>query len=589
VRLYSLGVQVLLNRWQKRKGISVSDKLSSVLLDDRKLRTLLERIAYEMHARGRRGEEADLSRGELLTLLEQPEHLGDAGLASEFLDYVDLRAGLLVGSGGEYEEGGQHPLIYTFPHRTFQEYLVGCHMVNQRAVGREYWRRLQEGDIWYLAAQLGAEELLYERRNTTSFLDLAYDLCPEAAPSTLAKWRAVLLSGHMAALIGHQEIKRDVEQPGGGTVYLNRLLPSLSQTMRKSPLAPVDRAEAGRILARLGDPRVEVSTLGEMEFSWIPAGPFLMKSEHSMNRFSDDARTSVRGTPSIQVELDYGYWIALYPVTNAQFQKFIEADGYSKAEYWVEAQTRGFWSEQGLVSGEISFTEEGEDEIELTTIRTAPRNYGTPFDFSNHPVVGVSWYEAAAFSQWLTEQWHENGLLPEGWRVDLPSEIEWEKAATGGLMIPSEPRIKVASTGLDENPTNEEITVYMNPLPERTYPWGDEHTVYLTNCAEVSIAATSAVGCFPQGKSVYGSEEMSGNIWEWTRTEHEARQYSPLITSLSTSTEGKYRGCRGGSFVLPLDTARCGVCDPDLALRVLSSVGFRLVVVPSAVINSSPV
>jgi len=100
------------------------------------LRRVMERLAYEAHAVGKGEKEAvDLPRGFLLTLLEKSEYFGKTALAVEFMDYVDERAGLLVGRGG----GDDKPLSYGFPHRTLQEYLAGCYLVGLRNAQREYF------------------------------------------------------------------------------------------------------------------------------------------------------------------------------------------------------------------------------------------------------------------------------------------------------------------------------------------------------------------------------------------------------------------------------------------------------------------
>ncbi|MCB0083322.1 MAG: NACHT domain-containing protein, partial [Caldilineaceae bacterium] len=224
VELYSLAVDVLVKRWQQGKEQidNLSLELENLLGDKNRLRQILELLAYEAHrtqAAARRGavqdaeaEEAGgqqpLRRGNLLELLEN-QFDGDNHLANDFLDYIDHRAGLLVGHGGATgQDGGQSatnlkPQTYSFPHRTFQEYLAGCHMKAGRTQDykRNYLRHVNEGDYWRVAALLGAEELFHNKTNLHAVLDLAYALCPVADPQTEEQWRSVVWSAQMAALL----------------------------------------------------------------------------------------------------------------------------------------------------------------------------------------------------------------------------------------------------------------------------------------------------------------------------------------------------------------------------------------------------
>src|SRR5262249_2901958 len=137
VRLYRQAVDVLLRRWQQSKTgkteIVPQPDLVAVLDEERRLLPIVQALAYAAH-RSRQGEQmvSDVPREAALLLLEQPAYLGDIGLAHAFLDYVDHRAGLLVGRGGAPER----PVTYSFPHRIFQEYLAACHLLRQRSMVR---------------------------------------------------------------------------------------------------------------------------------------------------------------------------------------------------------------------------------------------------------------------------------------------------------------------------------------------------------------------------------------------------------------------------------------------------------------------
>ena len=439
-RLYNLAVEVLLNRWQKRKDLLLSPALDAFLHDELKLRACMERLAYEAH-RQKQQHEADLPRSTLLVLLEQKEYLGEVGLAAEFLDYVDERAGLLVGRGGH--EGEAHPPSYAFPHRTFQEYLAGCYLISGRGIGRAYWRHAAEGDYWYLAAQLGAEELLYNRRSTQVLLDLMYDLSPERSPIDKQTWRGALWSGQMAVLLGADLIREDVGEPTGGANYLQRQIPRLHDLLRTSPLTALERAEAGRMLAKLGDPRRHVLDPRHMQLCYVPAGPFVMGDGQEQHEYN----------------IPYPYWISRYPITQAQFGAFVDAGGYANEQYWPEAIQAGFWKD-----GNFKGTWDNQ-------ARNKPNDYGEPFTFDNHPVVGVAWYEALAFTRWLTAQINNAKLSSSAWSVRLPNEPEWEKAARGGLQIPTMATV-VALTALPTVPVTH-APLIDNPAPRVPMPgWG---------------------------------------------------------------------------------------------------------------------
>jgi formylglycine-generating enzyme required for sulfatase activity len=282
---------------------------------------------------------------------------------------------------------------------------------------------------------------------------------------------------------------------------------------RDDLLATTTRAEAGRVLAKLGDPRPEVLDVDAMQFCFAPAGKFIMSE----------------GEEQKSVELP-DYWIAKYPVTNAQPRQFVEAGGYKKPEYWKEGAFKGSSDREP---------------------RDRPEDYGEPFVFENHPVVGVSWHEALAFAWWLDSFFKKrssellakarseedralwDGIASNCLHVTLPTEAEWKKAARG--------------------------------TDGREYPCGKDPDPNCANCSKTGIHITSPAGCFPGGRSVNGAEEMSGNVFEWTR-----------------SLEDKYRILRGGSFIVESRYVRCAVRGQNFPDGGFSDVSFRVVVSPDA-------
>jgi formylglycine-generating enzyme required for sulfatase activity len=180
---------------------------------------------------------------------------------------------------------------------------------------------------------------------------------------------------------------------------------------------------------------------------------------------------------------------------------------------------------------------------------------------ANHPVVWVSWHDAMAYCEWLTAYLREWSGTPEpqatllrmkDWHVLLPSEAEWEKAARG--------------------------------TDGRAYPWGNDPDPDRANSSATDINVTSAVGCFPHGANSYGVEELSGNVWEWTRSLMGDYPYPARGAALAKreelqAPEDASRVLRGGSFwSYPLNVC-CAARYGYAARGFAKYVGFRIVLV----------
>ncbi|CAG1004120.1 partial Serine/threonine-protein kinase Pkn1, partial [Anaerolineae bacterium] len=191
-----------------------------------------------------------------------------------------------------------------------------------------------------------------------------------------------------------------------------------------------------------------------------------------------------------------GYSIAKYPLTNAQFAPFIEAGGYTQDRWWTKA---------GLEARQKGIAWDGSDWKPTGKAWTEPRYWqDAKWNGAEHPVVGVSWFEAVAFCLWLSEV--------TGEKIMLPTEDQWQYAAQG--------------------------------TDGRDYPWGKKWDASRcnNNVDSKSIGITSPVRQYEgKGDSPFGVVDMSGNVWEWCLTD-----YNNKTNELNSDTNR--RVLRGGSW-----------------------------------------
>jgi formylglycine-generating enzyme required for sulfatase activity len=480
--LYADAVDLLLDWWESQRitrdvhghTVLAQPSLTEWLRIDRsKVRALLNEVAFEAHAtQPTLVGPADIAESTLVTRLLYINENEDVK-PRLLVAYLSQRAGLLLPRGVKN---------YTFPHRTFQEYLAACYLtdVDYPDLIAELTR--QDANRWREVTLLAGAKAA---RGTSSALwQLVDALCfrepGDPAFAVADEWGAHLAGQTLIEAANLNQISPR-HRP-----KVERVARTLSQVLTGSALPPTERAQAGRTLARLGDVRSEVFHIDDMVFCLVPAGAF------------------AQGDRGERVELPYSFWIGRFPVTNAQFRLFVAAGGYHEERFWPEAARADFWSGRGFQGRYDSRP------------RNEPRVLEEPFSLANHPAVGISWYEALAFARWLAEYLHGRSLLPSGWMVRLPSEQEWEKAARGGERVAAQPvlaALNTIATQLDEQPT-----LLPNPLPARIYPWGEMADPECANFERTEIGATNSVGCFAQGAAPCGAEELSGNVWEWTRS-----------------------------------------------------------------------
>lgn len=438
---------------------------------------------------------------------------------NDFMDQMRGHAGLLVDRGGRR---------FGFIHLTFMEYLAG------RALARQYLDP-KRGAVAVVSTL--ADHLAEPDWRETSLLCLGALSKSHGSPEgTAAVIEGLLdhephLAGQAALLCGLA--LRDLGVGGVTADAFERTRGVLLDTMRARQGVPAQtRIACGEVLAELGDPRPEVTSLDSMQFCLVPAGTFFLGSTDEDPDAYDNEK---RGAGEYRI--GYDYWIARHPVTLAQFREYVALGGVTPEH------------QEGLK--------------------------GCP----TAPVARVDWHEADAFCRWLTGRWRQAGLLPDGWRVRLPSEPEWEKAARGGFEIPAQP---VTSGLADMQPADRVLD--SNPMPRRHWPWGETFEPDACHFYAHEVWRASPSGCFPTGSSRYGCEDMSGNLWEWTRSIYGDYPYparDPALERRETTQSSRPRVLRGGAFSYNPGGVRCAFRhdgDPD---GRRGYIGFRVVLSPS--------
>jgi formylglycine-generating enzyme required for sulfatase activity len=510
--LYADMVDLLLDWWEGAKATEDlrQPSLSEWLKVDRdQVRMLLNRLAYRAHERQPDIEgTADIAEGELLSGLMRLSQNPEVNPA-RLVEYLSQRAGLLLPRGVE---------VYTYPHRTFQEYLAACHLTDHDYPDLVAGLARGKPERWWEVVLLAGAKAA--RGTSSAVWALADALCyaellPGQEQAEADAWGA-LFAGQALAASADLEAVSDRNRP-----KVDRVRSHLARLIESGRLPAAERCGAGDLLARLGDVRhgvgLRADDLPDIAWCEVQEGAFRMGSTDA------DGMARDREKPQHEVGVP-GFRIGRYPVTNVQYGAFVGDGGYTRK--WQRCWTDEGWDWKGKRSG--------------------PERHGGAFDLDNHPAVGVTWYEAIAFCGWLTQRLRKAGELQAGEEVTLPSEAQWEKAARG--------------------------------TDGRIYPWGNEFNSNRANSDETGIGTTSAVGCFPGGASPYGVLDMSGNVWEWCRTQWQESYEDYLEADELDGAAG--RVVRGGSFDLDRDYARCayrGRGDPDVWG---GNLGVRLVVSP---------
>ncbi len=247
----------------------------------------------------------------------------------------------------------------------------------------------------------------------------------------------------------------------------------------------------------------------------VPAG------EVALHRAADDSQDEDHDSVPDGIPLRVAaYYLDRYPVTNSQFYHFVSSGGYEQMAIW----------DREILAAVLDFVDQsGRPGPRLWRNGRYPKNEG------KHPVVGVSWYEAAAYARWAGKR--------------LATDAEWVKAGSW----------PVAITG--------------HPLVQRRYPWGDAMDRSRANLWGSGAGRTVSVEQFPLGVSVGGVQQLIGNVWEWTA---DCFAFEDDVDNADGAAQAKMKSLRGGAFDTYLDNqATCHFRSADQALARKHNIGFR--------------
>ena len=279
--------------------------------------------------------------------------------------------------------------------------------------------------------------------------------------------------------------------------YTTRLVNVIGEGNRSED----ERLSAGSALSFMGDPRFNPNQWylpdePPLGFVAVEEGSYIIGSDPKQDKFAEENEQ-----PQHELSLPM-FYIARYPVTLAQYNAFIEDSDHEPHEHSLSLNLLGY---------------------------------------GNHPAAFIRQQDAIAYCQWLEEKlikWPDlpdtisKRLRNDGWRLVLPSEAEWEKAARG--------------------------------TDGRIYPWGNTFIQDNANLNNYGTRYASPVGCYPAGISPDGIADTCGNVWEYTRSlwapSKDAQEFRyPYDSQDGREDLNRSQSLvqRGGSYAEPPEMGRC--------------------------------
>jgi iron(II)-dependent oxidoreductase len=237
-----------------------------------------------------------------------------------------------------------------------------------------------------------------------------------------------------------------------------------------------------------------------------------------------DGEVALEEAASPRVVVVQRLFLDRYPVTNREYYEFVAAGGYQQMALWDES----------ILPAVLDFVDR--------TDQPGPKYWENGCYLAGqerHPVVGVSWYEAAAYARWIGKR--------------LPSDPEWVKAGCWPVPLSN------------------------NARSQRRYPWGDTMDRAKANLWGSGPNHTVPVDEYPAGVSVGGVYQLIGNVWEWTSSGFRGSQLpQDHLPSKGLVIDTPLKSIRGGAFDTYFDNqAACQFQSGENPLNRRHNIGFR--------------
>lgn len=240
-----------------------------------------------------------------------------------------------------------------------------------------------------------------------------------------------------------------------------------------------------------------------------------------------DGEVALEETASPRVVAVQRLFLDRYPVTNREYYEFVAAGGYQQMALWDET----------VLPAVLDFVDR--------TDQPGPKYWENGCYFAGterHPVVGISWYEAAAYARWIGKR--------------LPSDAEWVKAGCWPVQLSNTAR------------------------SQRRYPWGDTMDRAKANLWGSGPGHIVPVDEYPNGVSVGGVYQLIGNVWEWTASAFHGLQLpQEHVPTSGLVLDSPLKSIRGGAFDTYFDNqAACQFQSGENPLSRRHNIGFRCAV-----------